>query len=308
MKAHAAPVTKPPEPQSSPLDPPATAGPSEVSDVTPRILIPTQDLAPDDPALRCARLNFPEAEVHLLHVVDLLPPLDLLADVGDTALTQARDLLDALGPGEVVVADQPAGVILDRARSGAFDLIVMGTERRGRLERFFLGSVAEAVVRESPIPVLTLRAPADRLTRIRRVTLLHDFSASAERALSTVRTLWPGAAVTLLHALDPESLHTPFPVTIPEGGSAADQFIHRNQAWRQGAQRRLDALGGGEVVQGEPAELALDRARTGQTDLLALGTVSRTGVGRLLFGSVAQRVVRESPVPVLTARAAPERR
>ncbi len=302
MKAHAAPIA-PPEHQSSPHEPPATAGPSEVSDVTPRILIPTQDLDPDDPALGCARLNFPAAEVHLLHVVDLLPPLDLLAEVGDTALRQARDLLNALGPGEVVVADQPAGVILDRARSGAFDLIVMGTERRGRLERFFLGSVAEAVLRESPIPALTVRAQAAHATLIRRVTLMHDFSPSAERVLRTVRTLWPGAEVTLLHALDSESLHTPFPVSIPEGGSAADQFIHRNQAWRQEAQRRLDALGGGEVVHGEAADLALDRARTGRADLLALGTASRTGFGRLLFGSVAQRVVRESPVPVLTARA-----
>jgi universal stress protein A len=51
----------------------------------------------------------------------------------------------------------PAPVILDVATKGGFDLVVMGTHGRTGVSRFFMGSVAEKVVRLSPIPVLTVR-------------------------------------------------------------------------------------------------------------------------------------------------------
>ncbi|MEO8875116.1 MAG: universal stress protein, partial [Polyangiaceae bacterium] len=49
-------------------------------------------------------------------------------------------------------------VILDAAKETGADLIVMGTHDRHGLERLFLGSTAEAIIRTSPIPVLTVRA------------------------------------------------------------------------------------------------------------------------------------------------------
>lgn len=52
----------------------------------------------------------------------------------------------------------PARVILDTAKRSNCDLIVMGTHGRHGIERFFLGSCAEAVLRESPIPVLVKRS------------------------------------------------------------------------------------------------------------------------------------------------------
>jgi universal stress protein A len=53
----------------------------------------------------------------------------------------------------------PAEVILERARSGAFDLVVMGTHGRTRLQRLLVGSVAEAVIRDAPCPVVTVHLP-----------------------------------------------------------------------------------------------------------------------------------------------------
>jgi nucleotide-binding universal stress UspA family protein len=56
------------------------------------------------------------------------------------------------------------------------------------------------------------------------------------------------------------------------------------------------------VAQGDPATEVLSAIMRGGVDLVVLGTHGRTGVRRLLLGSVAEKVVRESPVPVLTVR------
>ncbi|BBD08085.1 universal stress protein [Desulfovibrio ferrophilus] len=62
----------------------------------------------------------------------------------------------------------------------------------------------------------------------------------------------------------------------------------------------LDADGG--VLTGYPAELIVKTAYDEQCDLIVIGTHGRRGVGRILFGSVAEKVVKESSIPVLTIK------
>jgi len=59
----------------------------------------------------------------------------------------------------LAVGDDPSSCILDAAARHGFDLIVIGTHGRRGVERFLLGSVAEKVVRSSPIAVLTVHQP-----------------------------------------------------------------------------------------------------------------------------------------------------
>ncbi len=54
------------------------------------------------------------------------------------------------------------------------------------------------------------------------------------------------------------------------------------------------------VISGDPAERVLETARGVNADLIVMGTHGRKGFGHLVLGSVAERVVRESPIPVLT--------
>lgn len=61
---------------------------------------------------------------------------------------------------------------------------------------------------------------------------------------------------------------------------------------------RCEAL----VISGDPAEQVLETARGLEADLIVMGTHGRRGLSHLFLGSVAERVVRESPIPVLTAR------
>ncbi|MGH7715007.1 MAG: universal stress protein [Vulcanimicrobiaceae bacterium] len=85
----------------------------------------------------------------------------------DELQSAGKELLEAMGQRvraaglevETIVRDGlPAQTIVDTATRANCDLIVMGTHGRHGIERFFLGSCAEAVLRESPIPVLVKRS------------------------------------------------------------------------------------------------------------------------------------------------------
>ncbi|MFB6138326.1 MAG: universal stress protein [Halobacteriaceae archaeon] len=81
-----------------------------------------------------------------------------------------------------------------------------------------------------------------------------------------------------------------------EGEAAVDRIVERAHG------RGLAA--DGMVCRGVPARAVVAAAEEVGADLVAMGTHGRTGIGRLLLGSVAERVVRTAPVPVLTARTA----
>jgi len=116
-----------------------------------------------------------DATLHLLHVADnlylrlgsdtFIPPPELQADVEEAARKQLHALLidnDAVPLRTrpiVMVSTSPTLAIVEYATSAGIDLIVMGTHGRGPVAHFFMGSVAERVVRTAPCPVLTVRHP-----------------------------------------------------------------------------------------------------------------------------------------------------
>ncbi len=146
------------------------------------ILVPTDFSKCSDVALDlAARLAHDHgAALELLHVVDVADlPLDAMIHppahpagitVAEHTRTLAdRELADRLArlpvPVEIRRAysthGSPSRAILDHAKQTNADLIVMGTHGRTGLAHLLVGSVAEKVVRHSPIPVLTIRGPAN---------------------------------------------------------------------------------------------------------------------------------------------------
>jgi nucleotide-binding universal stress UspA family protein len=111
-----------------------------------------------------------DATLHALYVVNTASlsnlPLeasmdavsDSLREEGRTALAEVERLVDDRVPLEsATVEGSPAREIVDDATETGVDLIVMGTHGRSGVDRILLGSVAERVVRRSPVPVLTVR-------------------------------------------------------------------------------------------------------------------------------------------------------
>jgi nucleotide-binding universal stress UspA family protein len=142
-----------------------------------------------------------------------------------------------------------------------------------------------------------------------RILVATDFSDAADAAVRCASVLaWTfGASLAILHVVeDVESR------ALLGGGSVAD-----GEAWQSvvddEARLRLDRIVAGVrqerlepeavLLAGSPAPAILGCAAERECDLIVVGTHGRKGFGRLLFGSVAEQVVRTARCPVLTLRA-----
>ena len=142
-----------------------------------QILVATDFSPASESALRYGRelaRSF-GAALHVLHVTENVfaraidaysyIPVDLQEDVEAAAREQTEALLDEEDRRDLravaatVTSNVPADAIIEYARAHGITLIVMGTHGRRAVARFFMGSVAERVVRMAPCPVLTVRSP-----------------------------------------------------------------------------------------------------------------------------------------------------
>lgn len=198
----------------------------------------------------------------------------------------------------------PPAVIKQYADDGSYDLIVMGTLGRSGLAHFLLGSVAERVVRTASCPVLTVH---ERNKPFSKILVPTDFSTGARAALDAAIELaarWQ-ASISLVNVFHP-SAHT-FPTGSGIYDSLPMEHVLKDQLEALVEQQQRAVTAGAKAVDilqrtGNPAmeihKLALD----GGFDLIAMGTHGRSGMSRMFLGSVAERVVRTAPCPVLTLR------
>ena len=142
-----------------------------------------------------------------------------------------------------------------------------------------------------------------------RILVPTDFSAASNAALAlakrTART--SGASLHLLHVLE-----DPFAAAAYAADVYAPLPAGIRESWLEGAKALLEAQltpderaslrGTQSVVFGTPAREIVDHAAANDIDLIVMGTHGRGGVQHLLVGSVAERVVRAAPCPVLTVR------
>jgi len=141
-----------------------------------------------------------------------------------------------------------------------------------------------------------------------RILVPTDFSAPSNAALALAKRMarTSGASLHLIHVLDDPfaaayvaEVYAPPPAGITE-------------SWLKGAQALLDGQltpdeqvlfrSTQEVMFGTPARDIVNHAAANDIDLIVMGTHGRGGVHHLLMGSVAERVVRAAPCPVLTVR------
>lgn len=194
--------------------------------------------------------------------------------------------------------------IVELLDTRAFDLCVVGTHGRTGLARVLLGSVAEQVVRHAPCSVLAVH-PMDEPKSFKNVLVPTDFSASAESAARLAAdVVAPDGMITLLHTIElPISTSGQMPVL------GLERELDRKAAeWLTGAAENLATKTRARVVTrhrlGAPGEQTLRVLDEDPTiDLVVMGSHGRTGIKRILLGSVAEKVVRHATCPVLVARA-----
>lgn len=106
------------------------------------------------------------------------------------------------------------------------------------------------------------------------------------------------ATVHVITAIDLQAAAGPF-----DAGGVSDEFVARLEAEGREA---IDTVVDGDkaetaIVRGTPSDAIIDYTEENDIDLIAMGTHSRTKIGRLLLGTTTERVIRRADVPVLTA-------
>jgi universal stress protein A len=141
----------------------------------------------------------------------------------------------------------------------------------------------------------------------RRILVPHDFSDHATRALRLAAELAAKhrGQLTVLHAITPFSPVSAFPAAeemawIPPADLITEERRRLEALVKKMLARRRGVRAAVRVVIGDPFQRIVDAARN--ADLIVMATAGRTGLSHLLIGSVAEKVVRHSPVPVLTLR------
>ncbi|HLZ68782.1 MAG TPA: universal stress protein [Dehalococcoidia bacterium] len=223
---------------------------------------------------------------------------------------QAARLETSGQPAGVLLAQgEPIEQLLAAAEDADVALVVIATHGRGGLQRWYLGSVADKLMRLAPRPVLLLtpEPSADRTAAapLRRIAVPLDGSELAEAALPVAARLAQatGAALLLIRA-QPFVLTATEPYAyVPDLAEIQAEIDQADQAYLQEVRTRLQSIPEVETVllRGAAPLALLDYFKTEPADLVVMTTHSRGGVKRLVLGSTADRIVR-SGVPTLLLR------
>lgn len=209
-----------------------------------------------------------------------------------------------------VAVGEAASEIVAAARQVGADLIAMTTHGRSGLGRLLFGSVAESVLRAAPIPVFLLKMTEEALNaigstgnerlQVNRILFATDLSDAAMAAWPTARSIAAAfeAELILQHVVPPLAIQGDFPSEIFSrywgvARAEAERKLGRlvNEAPGLKTRIRLD--------EGRAADHILQAAAEEGVGLIVMGTTGRSGVRRLLLGSVAAEIVRLAPCPVV---------
>jgi len=259
-------------------------------------------------------LNFPFAQIEALPPgFDVESYYEAMADEANAHMAglfdaDAADFMEATTQVERGV---PHAEIARVCKDGAIDLVVIPTHARRGLGRLLMGSTTDHVVRMVNCPVLTVHPGDTPAFKPETILCATDFSHAADQALRVACDMAQryDARLVLLHVVtlweyDPGNPSWRFPPLPEEYQSSLIEGPQRELEARReqisDTASEVDTL----LVRGFDAAAEVVRVASSEVnaDLVVLGTHGHTGLAHLLLGSVAGKVVRTFPGPVLTVR------
>jgi nucleotide-binding universal stress UspA family protein len=280
-----------------------------------KILCPVDFFPASDAAVNYAAglaANY-DASVHLFHVITPLLPstydyaldtVEIMKSLEQSATEEMKRLLARTREAGVrAEVEIRVGDVYDEIKRAIQvqkpELVVMGTHGRRGVERWFMGSTTEKLMRHSPVPLLTISASGEKLSaapRFRRIMVTTDFSDGTPDALAHAFSVAQEneAQITLLHVVHD--------VAADISGKYRDSLI-------RGVEKQLQDLIPAEaknwcdvntrVETGVPYRIILRMLEDEKVDLLVMNIHGKGMLDRAMLGSTAERVVRAASCPVM---------
>ena len=185
------------------------------------------------------------------------------------------------------------------------DLILMGAGEQSRFEHALLGPVASAVVQQASRPVLAVR-PGDSTVKFGKILCPVDMSETSARGLANAIQLTRtfGGHLIVLTVVPTLTCLT----TLAEIGHLSEPAAAHEREWQVEFDQFLTMCGLGEISwqnevrSGAPHEEIIASAKANAADLIVMGSTGRTGLARILIGSVTRRVIQQLPCSLLTVK------
>lgn len=265
------------------------------------------DRGADAVALASALARAQGAHLDLVHVVDrktsyvaLNPDGNRVGVAEQSALTAERQGLSSVPEGlearfHVRQADSFAAGLIDAARDYRAGLIVVGAANNGLFKRYSVGSVANALLHASPVPVALAPRGFRHTEPITRLTLAVGQRSGAEAAIDVAigaaeRRGVPLRLVSLVE-LDAEG---------DDGENVNAAHVHANTVLRAAADRLPEGHQVSvEVAHGRTIEEAIDDLDWDDAEIMIVGSSRLAEKNKLFIGSTANKVLRALPVPMV---------
>jgi nucleotide-binding universal stress UspA family protein len=221
--------------------------------------------------------------------------------------THVRDADDANDAGDFIVGAVPAWEA---------DLVVMSTHGRSGLGRWLYGSVADHVLRHADVPIFLIPASCDQTWPPNpdgsHILVALDGSEFAEEALRPARDLAStlGASLLLVRAVPPPTVPGGYGQAVPYIPSDSGAALEEARAYLKGVASSLRATSTGPVdvdvhaEVGTPVMALVSVAQHRQVMAIAMATHGRSGIARVVLGSVATGVLQQAGIPLLLVRPA----
>jgi nucleotide-binding universal stress UspA family protein len=241
-----------------------------------------------------------EGDIDLAYIKNLQ---SVLKQPCEAALAAANALAESSGAliKTVCVEGEVFERIVDLADSENYDLIVMGRTGRHPLARKLIGNVTARVIGHSRADVLVV--PDGSPIGLERILVATDGSlysgAAAFKALDLARAY--GSVLSVVSIIDvlPE-FYAVAPDMVDNIGRNARRYVEEVRKMAEAAGVKADT----HVLEGEAAESITGLAGERMTGMIIMGSHGRTGLKRLLMGSVAENVIGHAPCPVIVVKSA----
>lgn len=206
------------------------------------------------------------------------------------ALKKARDLEFKA----VIIEGNAAKKIIETAEKEKADLIVLGKRGLSAIEKLFIGSVANQVLRSSPVPVLLTKKKTGK-PRFKKILVPTDFSEQEEVERDFAWKLAKGfdSALTLLHVLELHDYEFT-PRALDEMFDVVDKRLKQREK-----REKEDIEVYEDVYRAINAAVGIvDYADTHKFDMIVISTCVQSKIERFFLGSTTEKVISYSHIPV----------
>lgn len=248
-------------------------------------------------------LYMPHPESLSVDVIDVKVLQDIEAKKRKEAEERLRGLQEFLKPvGSRILVEvgDPRDLILEAEERENPDIVIIGSHRKGLVERILIGSTAEKVVKHSLRPMIVIKGFEPTFSR--KVVLAYDFSRTAEEMVTfALEFLKPfGVRVEILHVEE----RIDIPVVERIGEAIYAKYREEKRKYMRSVEGRFREAGlevSSVFREGEdPAEEIVRRIREdGEIDMLLMGSRGLSGLRRVLLGSTSTEVFRKVDIPIL---------